>query len=164
MLLGWWWWQLHPSTSPLQQGLILTQVRTLGGRGKSPSLICYISAISKGRGSFAGHFSLGNFQVTWFEGHRISHRVKDAKGLFYRRVFVKYFPGILFSDRHSKAGYIKESLVLLVARRLVGNTAASDIASRVWTQSLQHHLSCLSSGNGISSDSCWKLLFSTFKK
>lgn len=139
-----------------------TEVPELGGREKSPSLICYTSAISKGQGRFAGHFSLGNFQVTRFEGHRIPYRVKDAKWLFYRRVFVKYFLAILFSNHHSKAGYIKESLMLLVTQRLVGNTAVSGVTSRVWTQSLRHHLSCLSSGNSISSDSCWKLLFSTF--
>lgn len=41
-----------------------TEVPTLGGRGKSPSLIINTDAINKGQGRLAGHFSLGNFQVT----------------------------------------------------------------------------------------------------
>jgi len=75
----------------------------------SPSLPCYTSAIGKDQQCFAGRFSLGNFQVTWFEGHRFPHRVKDRKGRFYRSVFVKYFAAILFSPHHSKVGCVKES-------------------------------------------------------
>lgn len=125
--------------------------------------ISYTGAIGKGRGRFAGHFSLWNFWATWFEGHRIPYRVQDVKGLFLQKVFfVKRSPGILFSDCHSKAGYFNESLVVLVAQSLVGSTAASGITSSIWTQSLWHHLSCLSSGNSISSDSCWEMFFSAF--
>lgn len=108
---------------------------------------------------------------TWkLPGHLVWGAWDPLQGQRYKRTF--FTEGFLwsisqvfyFSDRHSKAGYTKEPLVLLVAQRLAGNTAVSGITSRVWTQSLRYHLSCLSSGNSISADSCWKFLFSTFKK
>lgn len=51
---------------------------------------------------------------------------------FLQQSFCEVFPRfILFSNHHSKTGYIKEPLVLLISQRLVGNVAANGITSRV---------------------------------
>lgn len=105
---------------------------TCAGRGGGLSLISCTSAVSKGSGSFAGCFSIGNFQVTWFEGHRFPYRVCQCKGTFIQKAFCEVFPRfILFSNHHSKGEYIKEPLVLLISQRVVGNAAANGITSRV---------------------------------
>lgn len=140
-----------------------TEVPALGGRGKSPSLISYTSAINKGQGNFQSIFHLETFRSFGLRDTESLMGTRMQRGFFfYRRVFVKYFLGILFSGCRSKAGYI-ELLVLLVAQGLVGIRTANGITSRVWDQSPHYHCSCLSWGNSILSDSIWKSLFSAFQ-
>lgn len=93
MSLGWWWWQFHHLTVLLQQGLVLTQKywHWEGGGSLPPSSLALV-LLAKARGIFR-YFSPENFQVIWFEGHRIPHRVKDAKGLFLQKGFCEAFPG-----------------------------------------------------------------------
>lgn len=71
---------------------------------------------------------------------------------FLQKSFCEVFPRfILFSNHHSKAGYIKEPLVLLISQRLVGNVAqmASPVGSEsrsfgtispAWAQGTASHL------------------------
>lgn len=164
MPLGWQRWQLYHSNSFLQWGLILTQ-KYLHGEGEESLPLSYVAPVlsAKARGALLGIFHLETSMSLALRSMGSLTGSKIQKDFFTEGFLWSISQVFYFSDCLSKAGNTKEPLVLLVAQRLAGNTAASGITSRVWTQSLQHHLSCLSSGNSISAGSCWKL-FSTFKK
>lgn len=134
-----------------------------GRRGKSlPHLLhqcCYQTLRELCRVFFTWKLS-GHF--VW--GTQVSLQGLSCKGTFIQKGFCEVFPKfILFSNHHWKGEYIKEPLVLLISQRVVGNAAANGTTSRVWIQSLWHYLSCLSTGNSISSGASWKL-FTVFKK
>lgn len=102
--------------------------------------------------------------AAWWSARTSKVAARTSPSDFLQQSFCEVFPRfILFSNHHSKAGYIKEPLVLLISQRLVGNVAANGITSRVWIQSFWHYLPCLSTGSSILSGSCWKL-FTVLKK